>query len=132
MKKILTLTIGLLTLAGCAGQYDYYTGNVRYYQDGDDCVYSIGEVGEHQAGNIRDLYVNKKIVYRKTLCRDLYAQDTADTDAARRDRRTIVPVTTSQTVAEPQSAPVVEPMTVAPTCPHAYVRRRYVLVPQQM
>ncbi|MBD5388720.1 hypothetical protein HDR63_00500 [bacterium] len=138
MNKILILSVGLLAMAGCAKQYDYYTGNVRYYQDGPDCVYTIDETGERQTGDIRDLRVNKQIVYRQTMCHDLYTQDTADTDAARRTRRTVVPATT-HTAPAPVAEPAPEPVAVIParpmpqpTCAMARTRTQYILIPQNM
>jgi len=42
MKKSLLSLLALALIAGCSG-YDYYKTDVRYRQDGDDCVYYYSE-----------------------------------------------------------------------------------------
>ena len=74
MKKTLFAVIGLAILSGCSS-YDYYKGGVRYVQDGDDCVFYSAERGRHYSEDIRKLDADKKIVYRNTMCRDLYVRD---------------------------------------------------------
>lgn len=151
MNKILISVLTLVALAGCAGRYDYYTGDVRYVQDGADCVYYIDETGNDYSSDIRHLDIEKKIVYRNTMCRDLYARDTFDTAATRRDRRTVIPAadesqesadstTTTDTPAPASDATPVVAATPAPCgctavsatrdmpCNMA-LRRRYIIMP---
>lgn len=75
MKKVLFAFFGLVVLSGCSSYYDYYKGGVRYTQDGDDCIYYATERGRHYSNDIRSLDVDKKIVYKNTMCRDLYVAD---------------------------------------------------------
>ena len=72
MKKTVVALFGLAMLSGCAGYYDYYKGGVRYTQDGEDCIFYAAERGRHYSEDIRKLDMDKKIVYRNTMCRDLY------------------------------------------------------------
>ena len=89
MKKVVLSVLGLTLLAGCSG-YEYYETNVRYYQDGEDCIYYYDEDGEKFSKEIRSLRDDKKIVYRNTRCEDLYNDDTFG--AERNDRKAVVPV----------------------------------------
>ncbi|MDR1696994.1 MAG: hypothetical protein LBR41_02105, partial [Rickettsiales bacterium] len=63
MKKLLTMTL-VLALAACGREY--YRGDSRYIQYGDDCHYTFSQRG----GNFRTsdesvkLDENKKIRYR--------------------------------------------------------------------
>lgn len=122
MKKVLVSMIALAGLAGCASYYDYYKGNVRYTQDGEDCIYYTGEMGNHFSADIRNLNTGKKIVYRNTRCADLYSRDMMG-QAARADRVIMAPA--AREVA--YSAPVVY---AAPRCNacQTNVSRKYVLV----
>ena len=151
MNKILISVLTLVSLAGCAGRYDYYTGDVRYVQDGADCVYYIDETGNDYSSDIRQLNINKKIIYRNTMCRDLYARDTFDTAATRRDRRTVIPAAdesqksddTTTVVDTPAPAPATTPADTATPAPcgciattaprdmpcNMELRRRYVIMP---
>lgn len=76
MKKVLFSVIAMGMLAGCASYYDYYTGGVKYVQDGKDCIYYAGEAGRNFSADIRNMDKTKKIIYRNTQCADLYARDT--------------------------------------------------------
>lgn len=89
MKKVILSVLGLTLLAACSG-YDYYKTDVRYRQEGNDCVYYYGEKGNKFNEEIRSLKDAKKIVYRNTRCQDLYMDDTFG--AQRNDRKAIVPV----------------------------------------
>lgn len=91
MKKILASVFALAVLAGCSSYYDYYKGGVRYTQDGEDCIYYVGENGRHFSNEIRNLDGNKKIVYRNTRCADLYARDSFN-NGPRADRQILAPV----------------------------------------
>lgn len=75
MKKMVVALFGLAVLSGCSTYYDYYRGGVRYTQDGEDCVFYAAERGRHYSDDIRKLDMDKKIVYRNTMCRDLYVRD---------------------------------------------------------
>ena len=74
MQKILSFLIVAGLITGCS-YYDYYKGGVRYTQDGEDCVFYSAERGRRYSEDIRSLDTDKKIVYRNTKCRDLYARD---------------------------------------------------------
>lgn len=89
MKKILFSVVGLAILSGCT-YYDYYKGGVRYTQDGEDCVFYSAERGRHFSNEIRSLDADKKVVYRNTMCRDLYNADNMG-QPSRHDRKIIVP-----------------------------------------
>ena len=95
MKKVILSVLGLTLLAACSG-YDYYKTDVRYRQEGKDCVYYYGEKGNKFNDEIRSLKDAKKIVYRNTNCQDLYMDDTFG--AERNDRKAIVPVYTEPKV----------------------------------
>ncbi|MBD5400310.1 hypothetical protein HDR61_01005 [bacterium] len=90
MKKVLVSVVALVALAGCASYYDYYRGDVRYTQDGADCIYYAGEMGNHFSADIRSLHTGKKIVYRNTMCSDLYNRDMMG-QAPRADRVIVAP-----------------------------------------
>lgn len=90
MKKVLISIFGLVTLAGCATHFDYYQGGVRYTQDGTDCIYYSGEKASRFSDDIKGMKDGKKIVYRNTLCADLYAKDTFG-QAQRQDRKILTP-----------------------------------------
>ena len=70
MKKAMTLAGVALLLTGCC-YYDYYDGNVRYTQSGTDCIYTSNE-GKFRGDRSNE---SKRIVYRDTICSQLYAQD---------------------------------------------------------
>ena len=89
MKKVALSIMGLTVLAACSG-YDYYQTDLRYRQDGNDCIYYFNENGEKFNEDIRSLKDDKKIVYRNTRCEDLYNDDTFGFE--RNDRKAIVPV----------------------------------------
>lgn len=90
MKKTLFVLFGLLVLAGCSS-YDYYKGDVRYTQDGDDCIFYSDERGRRYSDDIRSLDMDKKIVYRNTRCRDLYLRDNFGA-TQRTERQVLMPV----------------------------------------
>lgn len=73
MKKVLVSVIVAILLAGCA--HDYYTGNVKYVQNGKHCEYSFEEEGGRLSSDVRDLNASKKMVYRNTKCEDLFIRD---------------------------------------------------------
>lgn len=120
MKKIVLSVLGLTVLAACTG-YDYYRTDVRYRQDGDDCVYYASEDGKRFSNDLRSLKDAKRIVYRNTKCEDLYNDDTFG--AERNDRKAIVPVYTE------------ENSVVAPKCgcnkcaKKRTLKNRYIIVP---
>lgn len=119
MKKILVSMVGLTALAGCSSNYDYYKGDIKYIQDGPDCVYSAVEQGDRFSKDIVRMAGNRTIVYRNTLCANLYDNDAADTT-------TMAPVvaTPAATVVEPavvQAAPVIAPVTAPVVLPEPVV-----------
>ena len=88
MMKVLSV-VALALLAGCSS-YDYYEGGVRYTQDGSDCIYTSGEYGNRFSKDIQSLSGSKRIVYRNTICADLYARDNFN-QAPRADRVILAP-----------------------------------------
>lgn len=123
MKKVLVSLVVLAGLAGCASYYDYYKGDVRYTQDGADCIYYSGEYGNHFSNDIRNLNTGKKIVYRNTRCEDLYNRDMMG-QAPRADRVILTPAAREVTYTAPVE------YRVAPRCGtcQSHVARKYVLV----
>lgn len=93
MKQVFLSMLGLALVAGCSG-YDYYKTDVRYRQDGNDCIYYFGEKGKKFSEDIRSLKDAKQIVYRNTQCADLYNDDTFNYE--RNDRKAIIPVYVEQ------------------------------------
>ncbi len=91
MKKTLFALLGLAVLSGCSSYYDYYKGGVRYTQDGDDCIFYSAERGRHYSEDIRSLDSDKKIVYRNTMCHDLYLRDNFG-QPQRTERQILTPV----------------------------------------
>ena len=89
MKKLLVYTIAAAALAGCT-YYDYYKGDVRYTQDGDDCVYYSDEYARHYSSDIDGIDGNNRIVYKNTRCADLFARDHGGR-IARNDRKILAP-----------------------------------------
>ena len=123
MKKVLVSVFALAALAGCASYYDYYKGDVRYIQDGEDCIYYTGEAGNYFDREIRTLNTGKRIVYRNTRCADLYARDTMG-QAPRADRAVLAPS------AEYVATPSCGCKATCNTCnAQSVVRRKYVMVP---
>lgn len=120
MKKVLVSIFALAGLAGCASYYDYYRGDVRYTQDGEDCIYYSGEMGNHFSADVRNMQMGKKIVYRNTRCADLYNRDFAG-QVTRADRVVVSPAAT-------YSEPVAY---AAPRCNACQTKvvRKYILTP---
>ena len=122
MKKVMLSVLGLSTLAACSG-YDYYKTDVRYRQDGYDCVYYFNEKGQKFNEDIRSLKDDKKIVYANTRCSDLYNDDTFGFE--RNDRKAVVPVFVEEK----------QPVVSAPKCgcdkcvKKRTVKNRYIIVP---
>ena len=94
MKKVLVSVLALVALAGCSAYYDYYKGGVRYTQDGEDCIFYSNESGYRYSSDIRSLDTDKKIVYRNTKCRDLYARDNMN-QPSRTERQVLAPAAKS-------------------------------------
>ena len=122
MKKVLVSIVALAGLAGCSSFSDYYKGDVRYTQDGEDCIYYVGEYGNHFSNEIRNMNTGKKIVYRNTRCADLYNRDMTG-QAPRADRVIMAPAAREVTY----SAPVVYATPRCNAC-QTSVSRKYVLV----
>ena len=97
MNKVLVSMLAVAALAGCT-YYDYYKGDIRYTQDGDDCVYYADEYARHFSENISGLDNDKRIVYRNTRCEDLFARDNG-ARLTRNERKALVPVSVEQPVA---------------------------------
>ena len=96
MKKTLFVLFGLVVLAGCSS-YDYYKGDVRYVQDGEDCIFTSTEAGYRYSSDVRELNTDKEIVYRNTMCRDLYLNDVAG-QIQRTERQVLTAVAPKATV----------------------------------
>lgn len=90
MKKVLASIFAVAVLAGCASHYDYYKAGVRYTQEGSDCVYYSGEKANRFNNEVRGMDNGKKIIYRNTLCANLYESDMAG-QPARQDRQILTP-----------------------------------------
>lgn len=110
MKKFLFALMGLTLLAGCSSYFDYYKGGVRYTQDGDDCVFYAVERGRHYSKEIRSLDIDKKIVYKNTMCQDLYMRDTFAVPS-RTERQVLSPVAKKEF-----------------SCPKKITKKKYVFV----
>ncbi len=87
MKKLLMYVIAMGAVAGCSS-YDYYKGDVRYVQDGDDCVYYSNEYARNYSDRIRGIDGSDRIVYKNTKCEALFARDNAGRTP--RDNRMVV------------------------------------------
>ncbi len=123
MKKLLVSAIALTALAGCASYYDYYKGDIRYTQDGEDCIYYAGEAGNHFSATVRNMERGKRIVYRNTRCEDLYNRDTFG--EPRPQERQIL-----TTAADSSACPVcAAARTGSAPCGQAVLKRRYVIMP---
>jgi len=107
MKKILALG-ALIALTACSNYYDYYKGDVRYVQYGDDCIYSSGEYSRKYSNRVDAADLDKRIVYRNTSCADLYARDMMGQEP-RHERRVLTP---AADVAWPEPEVVVEPQPI--------------------
>lgn len=132
MKKVLVSVFAMAALAGCGPHYDYYKGDIRYIQDGKDCIYYTGEAGNRFNDEIRTLNTGRRVVYRNTSCADLYARDTMGL-APRADRVVIVPVgeyVAANTAATTVAAPSCGCKSACGTCgAAATVRHKYVVTP---
>ena len=119
MKKSFLSLLALALIAGCSG-YDYYKTDVRYRQDGDDCVYYYAEKGKEFNSEIRNLKDAKKIVYRNTNCADLYGKDTYGYN--KRDRNAILPARVEDEAPAPKCG--------CQTCAKKQVlKSKYIIVP---
>ncbi len=127
MKKVLVSAIALTALAGCGAYYDYYKGDVRYTQDGQDCIYYVGEHGRNYSHYVGGLDSGKKIVYRNTRCEDLYAIDNFGQEL-RHDRQILTPA--ARVVPCDSCAAQVEKVSCT-SCAKAQpvLKRRYIIVP---
>jgi hypothetical protein len=120
MKKVFISIFGLVALTGCYSHYDYYKGNVKYVQEGTDCVYYAGERGRRFSDEIRYMGKDQKVVYRNTLCANLLDKDTAG-QAYVQNRRVLASV-----AAEAPSASCGCKTGCAQTA--SVLKRRYVIV----
>ena len=119
MNKVFLSILGLGLIAGCSG-YDYYKTDLRYRQEGKDCVYYHNEDGRKFNEDIRALKDAKKVVYRNTKCEDLYNDDTFGFE--RNDRKAIVPVFTEERATAPKCG--------CATCGKKLtLKNRYIIVP---
>jgi len=128
MKKFLAL-VAFIALAACGGSYDYYAGDVRYVQDGEDCIYYAEESANRYSRDVDSADVDKKIVYRYTRCADLYARDMGG-KTVRNERRVMTAAAESAPAAEPVSV-VVKPVAVKKSCGCAACKKtttQYVVV----
>ncbi len=116
MKKFLAF-VAVLVLAACSRSYDYYQGNVRYVQDGNDCIYSSGEIANNYSSEVDTADLAKQIVYRNTSCAELYARD-MEGQEVRQERRVLTPAATETYDFEPVAEPrkIVKPMPVKKSC----------------
>jgi len=112
MKKFLALG-AFIALAACGGSYDYYAGDVRYVQDGEDCIYYMEESANRYSRDVDSADVDKKIVYRYTRCADLYARDMGGKTV--RNERRVMTAAAEPVAAEPVSV-VVKPAPVKKSC----------------
>ena len=119
MNKFVLSILGLTLIAGCSG-YDYYKTDLRYRQDGKDCVYYYNEKGDKFNNEIRSLKDAKKIVYRNTKCEDLYNGDTFGFE--RNDRKAIIPVFNEE-------KPVEQTCGCASCGKKRTLNKRYIIVP---
>ena len=88
MQRILSLLLVGGVLFGCSA-YNYYKGNVRYVQDGDNCIYYTSESAKHYSDSVERFNDNNRIIYQNTRCEDLFARDNAGR-TERNDRRVLV------------------------------------------
>lgn len=121
MKKVLVSILGAAALTGCA--YDYYNGGVKYTQDGPDCIYQTVEKGSRFSNDVDSMNKGKKVVYRNTICANLYEKDTADQPAIQERKvlttaATAVPCTACSYKADFAPCAKSEPV----------MKRRYVIV----
>ncbi|MBO5740056.1 MAG: membrane lipoprotein lipid attachment site-containing protein [Alphaproteobacteria bacterium] len=116
MKKTLFALFGLVVLTGCSTYFDYYKGGVRYTQDGEDCIFYAAERGRHYSDDIRSLNTDKKIVYRNTMCRDLYLRDNMGV-ASTNARQILVP-----------AAATVSETPICSKCNKCATKKKYVFV----
>ncbi|GHT00190.1 hypothetical protein FACS189421_11930 [Bacteroidia bacterium] len=67
MKTRLISIAAAAGLAGCCCTYNYYDGNVKYTQDGTDCIYTATQDQGTKSRGDR-VTESKRIVYRDTIC----------------------------------------------------------------
>ena len=91
MKKILSLIIAAAALAACSSSKTYYQGNVRYTQEGTDCIYEMVHDGNFLQ---RTFDEKKRVVHRETLCSQLIERNM---------------IMTQRPVPQPATAPVEVP-----------------------
>ena len=119
MKKVILSLLGLTVMAACSG-YDYYKTDVRYRQEGDNCVYYYNEKGKQFNSEIRNLKDAKQIVYKNVKCEDLYLNDSYGY-SERNDRKAIIPAYVEEKTT---------PTCGCKTCGKKQVlKNRYVIVP---
>ncbi len=120
MKKVLFSIIGLVALTGCSSHFDYYKGGVKYVQEGTDCVYYTGEQGQKFSDDVRGLKKEQRVVYRNTLCANLFEKDTAG--QYRNERQVLAPAANDT----PCTSCGCKTATCAQAAP--VMKRRYVIV----
>lgn len=114
MKKILSFLIVGGVLVGCSS-YNYYKGNVRYVQDGDNCIYYTSERAKHYSDAVERFNDDNRIIYSNTRCEDLFARDNAGR-TERNGRRVLVPASVANRKPKPAPKPVVAPKPVEKPC----------------
>ena len=111
MQKILSFLIVGGVLVGCSS-YNYYKGNVRYVQRGDDCVYYTSESAKHYSDGVERFSDDNRIVYKDTRCEDLFARDNVGR-TARDERRVLAPASVVNRKPKP-TVVAPKPVVVAP------------------
>jgi len=94
MKKMLVSMFAVAAISGCT-YYDYYKGDIRYTQDGKDCIYYADEYARHFSEDVDGIDGSNRIVYRNTRCEDLFARDNGPR-VHRNERKALVPVVAEQ------------------------------------
>lgn len=125
MKKILISFAVITGLVACSSSFDYYNGGINYYQDGLDCVYTVSETGDNFSNKIDSLSADRKIVYKNTICADLFASDSFNAMG----NRQVSGDNCSKCVAQPKVHKN-DDMKVCSKCQTKtmYLKRRYVIV----
>ena len=113
MQKILSLLLVGGVLFGCSA-YNYYKGNVRYVQDGDNCIYYTSEYAKHYSDSVERFNDDNRIIYQNTRCEDLFARDNAGR-TERNDRRVLVSASALNKKPKPRPA-VVKPVAPKADC----------------
>lgn len=125
MRKIPALIIGALALTACVRTTSPYQGNIRYTQNGADCIYEFSQTGSAYSKSFNE---DKRIIHKETICRDLIIKD-ANVARASAEQPQAQPVAAPAPVAQQPVQPIIQQVIVPVPNAAAYQQQARVVRP---